>query len=204
MKKLKLLTVTGIIASLFACSSPPTLEDGGKGSKLKMSAQPFKKEDSEKFFKKEQEAIEDARKKKLDKAVSPYKNGMDIKENTVVFGKVSEIKQVELEGSEEPVGVLAGLGGSKLGEMLGAKVGVGLVGDVASQAGSFLGKLTGKKAGGMMVKVDGIQLIMKLDNGDMISATAKGSAHGWQAGDKVRVMRKGTKLSIEPVLTARL
>lgn len=126
------------------------------------------------------------------------KSGKEFQEKVVILATVVTSESITLDGTEEPLGLLGGMGGSALGQYLGGQVGEGTGKYIATKAGSFLGKLSGKQAGGSLVTVMGTELVLRTDAGDTVLLRKKSTGYQWKAGSRARIVRQGTGLNIAP------
>ncbi|HCA26270.1 MAG TPA: hypothetical protein DEP05_01225 [Betaproteobacteria bacterium] len=105
---------------------------------------------------------------------------------TVQLGVVQAVRQVQIEGTKSGVGaasgaVVGGIAGSNIGEGKGSAVGA-VIGAVA-------GGLAGAAAENAVTRKPGVEITVKLDNGQIIAVTqqSNGAAH-FAPGDRVRVL----------------
>ncbi len=107
---------------------------------------------------------------------------------TMVYGLVTEVRQVEIGDS----GVGTGLG-AVLGGVAGHQVGGGRGKDLATVGGVLLGGF----AGNQMNKDTGQELVIKLDNGSYITTVNKIDTNRpiiYRAMDRVRVILNGNQV----------
>ena len=107
---------------------------------------------------------------------------------TMMYGLVTEVRQVEIGDS----GVGTGLG-AVLGGIAGHQVGGGRGKDLATVGGVLLGGL----AGNQMNKDTGQELVIKLDNGSYITTVNKIDPNRpmiYRAMDRVRVILNGNQI----------
>lgn len=114
-------------------------------------------------------------------------------EMTVRMGVVESVRQVTIEGERTPVGALAG---GAIGGVAGSNVG----GGKGSTVGAILGAVAGGVAGNAIEehasKRAGLEITIKLDNGQMIAVTQEAD-EAFHPGERVRVLsgRGATRVS---------
>jgi outer membrane lipoprotein SlyB len=105
-------------------------------------------------------------------------------EMTVRLGVVESVRQVSIEGEKTPVGALAG---GAIGGMAGSNVGGGR----GSTVGAILGAVAGGMAGNAIEehasKRAGLEITIKLDNGQLIAVTQEAD-EAFHPGERVRVL----------------
>ncbi len=112
-----------------------------------------------------------------------YSRNQTMREMTVQYGVVEEVRPVTLEGSRSGVGTIAG---GAIGGVAGSQIGRG--------SGSVVGAILGAVAGGMAGRAleesgsreQGQEITIRLDGGRLISVVQGGSAD-FRPGDRVRV-----------------
>ena len=109
---------------------------------------------------------------------------------TVRLGTVEFVKEVMVEGSKSGVGAVAG---GIIGGVAGSTVGGGKGRTLAALGGAGGGALLGNVAEEKITDFDGLEITVKLDNGEVI-ATVQANDVLFAVGDRVRVFtsRDGT------------
>ena len=105
----------------------------------------------------------------------------------VKMGVVESVRQVRIEGTKSPVGTGAG---AVVGGIAGSNVG----GGKGSTIGAILGAVAGGVAGSALeegvMREDGLEITVKLDNGHMIAVTQEADEQ-FKVGERVRVLSGG-------------
>jgi len=105
---------------------------------------------------------------------------------TVEFGTVQDTRFVVIEGTKSPIG---GIAGAAIGGIAGSSVGGGKGAQVASVIGAVAGGLAGAAAEEQITKSQGIEVVVKMDAGEIISVVqAYEEGKPLQAGDRVRIL----------------
>lgn len=110
--------------------------------------------------------------------------------HSVFFGTILRAEPVVIEGSTSAAGTI---GGGALGGALGSAVGSGSGRTIATVAGAVAGAAAGKAAEKSMTTVQGVELEVELDNGELILVVQEADS-AYRVGDRVRVIKdaKGT------------
>lgn len=108
----------------------------------------------------------------------------------VQLGMVEFVKEVQVEGSKSGVGAVAG---GVIGGVAGSTIGGGKGSTLAALGGAIGGAIVGNVAEEKITKFDGLEITIKLDNGEVI-ATVQANDVMFAVGDRVRVLtaRDGT------------
>ena len=104
--------------------------------------------------------------------------------STVEFGTILEIKPVTIAGEK---GFLGGLGGALVGAIAGSTIGGGKGKDLATVAGGIGGAVAGSKIQEKATEEQGVQLIVELKSGKIVSIVQKAGSD-LQVGDTVKVI----------------
>ena len=109
------------------------------------------------------------------------------REQSVRLGVVDSVREVQLEGTRSGVGpgagaVLGGIGGSTAGHGRGSAVG--------AVVGSVAGGVAGQAVEEAATRKPGIEVTIKLDNGQLIAVT-QGIGETFSTGERVRVLSDG-------------
>jgi len=106
-------------------------------------------------------------------------------EMTVRQGVVDSVRQVMIEGTQSPVGAGAG---AVVGGIAGSHIGKGK----GSTVGAVLGAVAGGVAGGLLeeqvTKKAGVEITVKLDNGQLIAITQAADEEQFRSGERVRIL----------------
>lgn len=103
----------------------------------------------------------------------------------VEFGKVVSIKPVELEGNTPILGTIAG---GAVGGVLGSLIGGGSGRILSTVVGAGAGAVAGNIAERKIITQQGLEIEVKLDNGQIISIV-QGADQSFSPGERVRVLR---------------
>lgn len=119
---------------------------------------------------------------------SVYSGGQARQEQTVRMGVVESVRQVSIEGSKSGVGTVAG---GLVGGVAGSNIGGGSRG---SAIGSILGAVAGGIAGNAIeqgaTKKQGLEITVKLDNGELRAITQEAD-EAFRQGERVRLLSGG-------------
>jgi len=116
---------------------------------------------------------------------SVYSGGQARQEQTVRMGVVESVRQVTIEGSKSGVGTIAG---GAIGGVAGSNIGGGSRG---SAVGTILGAVAGGLAGNAIeqgtTKKQGLEITVKLDNGELRAIT-QDADESFRPGERVRLL----------------
>lgn len=115
---------------------------------------------------------------------------------TVVYGTLVSIRPVKIQAGGDSL--LGTVGGAVLGGVLGSAVGGGKGKDLATAAGAVAGAAAGKKAMESMDLVDGAELEIKKDSGEIVVVVQSPNA-AYQPGARVRMVQSGSKITVSVV-----
>lgn len=110
-------------------------------------------------------------------------------EQNVRFGVVDSVRDVRIEGTKTPIGAVAGgVAGGVAGNSIGGGHGRGLF----TILGAVLGGLGGGAAEEGISKRDGVEITVRLDNGNITAVTQEAEADdAFYPGDRVRLLSGG-------------
>lgn len=103
---------------------------------------------------------------------------------SVQLGTVEFVKSVRVEGSKSGLG--AAIGGV-VGGVGGGTVGGGKGSTLAALGGAAVGALAGHVAEGKLTELDGVEITVKLDDGQVIAVVQEADLL-FAVGDRVRVL----------------
>ena len=116
-----------------------------------------------------------------------YSSSQTRGEQTVRLGVVDSVRQVNIEGSKSPVGVIAG---GAIGGIAGSNVG----GRRGSTIGTVLGAIAGGMAGNAIeskiTEKQGIEITVRLENGELRAITQEADEE-FRPGQRVRLLSSG-------------
>lgn len=109
---------------------------------------------------------------------------------TVRLGTIEFVKEVQVEGSKSGLGAAAG---GIAGGVAGSTIGGGKGSTLAALGGAAIGALAGHVAEEKMTKFNGLEITVKLDDGDVLAVVQEADVM-FVVGDRVRVLtgRDGT------------
>ena len=105
---------------------------------------------------------------------------------TYKVGVIESLRDVRIEGTKSQVGTTAG---TLIGGIAGSGASQGKTGQVASVIGAVVGGMAGAAAEEAYTRENGLEISIKLDDGNHISVVqAKSESETFKVGDKVRVL----------------
>ncbi|MXN73975.1 glycine zipper 2TM domain-containing protein [Burkholderia sp. 4701] len=122
-----------------------------------------------------------------------YSPSQAMREQTVRMGVIEEVRTVKIDEGESGLGVL---GGGAAGAVAGSKFGKGRGALLAAIAGGLVGALAGHEADQAYNTSHGLELTVRLDNGDIRAITQAGTGEVFKAGDRVRLLSSGGKTRV--------
>jgi outer membrane lipoprotein SlyB len=105
---------------------------------------------------------------------------------SVQDGEVLFVRPVTIEGSDSPVGAIAG---GALGYVVGDSVGGGRGTRIARVAGTIGGAAAGSAVQRNVTQEDALEITVRLDNGQIISIV-QAADEPFNDGDRVRVLQR--------------
>jgi len=118
---------------------------------------------------------------------SVYSGGQARQEQTVRMGVVESVRQVIIEGTKRGVGTVAG---GVVGGVAGSNVGGGKGSTIGTILGAVAGGLAGKAIEEGVSKKQGLEITVKLDNGEMRAIT-QDADENFRPGERVRLLSGG-------------
>lgn len=109
------------------------------------------------------------------------------REQTVRMGYVESVREVKLEGTRSGVGPSAG---AVAGGIAGSSIGRGRGAALGTVAGAVIGGLAGQAAEQGVTAKRGVEVTVKLDNGQMV-AIMQEADETFRPGDRVRILSDG-------------
>lgn len=113
----------------------------------------------------------------------------------VKFGTVEAIQPVKIEGTNSYIGAATG---AVLGGLAGSTIGHGAGQKAAIVAGAVGGGLAGKAAEGALTKADGLEITVRLENGNVMAIVQEQSEQQFQVGQRVRVIQHDGSYRVSP------
>ena len=113
----------------------------------------------------------------------------------VKYGTVEAIQPVKIEGTQSYIGAATG---AVLGGIAGSTVGGGAGQKAAVVAGAVGGGVAGKAAEGALTKADGLEITVRLENGNVMAIVQEQSEQQFQVGQRVRVIQHDGTYRVSP------
>lgn len=118
---------------------------------------------------------------------SVYKREDARKVQTVKTGVVESVRTVKLEGTNSPVGTVAG---GAIGGIAGSSIGSGRTSAIGAVIGAVAGGIAGAATEEVITRKDALEITVKLDGGGLI-AIVQEADEAFQPGEKVRIVENG-------------
>lgn len=134
-------------------------------------------------------------------ATNPYGNSYGVSDaqqmQTVLTGTIVKLNAVTLQGnSGNTLGTLAG---GAIGALLGSEVGGGTGSEIAAIGGGVLGSAMGSKAGQAIDTRQGVNIVIKLSNGQTVAIVQQVNPHMmFQVGEQVDIYQLGSTTRVVP------
>ncbi|MBN3789213.1 glycine zipper 2TM domain-containing protein [Burkholderia sp. Bp8963] len=119
-----------------------------------------------------------------------YSVGQAQREQTVRMGTVDSVRAVRIQ-SDGGGSAIGTLGGGALGAVAGSAIGGGKGSILTAIAGGLAGAVAGNAIGENMSTANGVEITVRLDNGDLRSITQAASGEVFRAGERVRLLSSG-------------
>ena len=118
---------------------------------------------------------------------SSYTREQARREQTVRLGYVESVREVKLEGTNSGAGAVAG---AAVGGIGASQIGHGTGSAVAAVLGAVAGGVAGHVAEQGVTAKRGVEVTVKLDNGQMVAITQQAD-ETFRPGDRVRILSDG-------------
>ncbi|AOJ00887.1 MULTISPECIES: glycine zipper 2TM domain-containing protein [Burkholderia] len=119
-----------------------------------------------------------------------YSVGQAQREQTVRMGTVESVRAVRIQG-DGGGSALGTLGGGALGAVAGSAIGGGRGSVLTAIAGGIAGAVAGNAVGQGVSSANGVEITVRLDNGDLRSITQAATPEVFRAGERVRLLSSG-------------
>jgi outer membrane lipoprotein SlyB len=119
-----------------------------------------------------------------------YGVGQVQREQTVRMGTIESVRAVMIQ-SDGGGAAIGTLGGGALGAVAGSAIGGGRGSVLTAIAGGLVGAVAGNAVGQNMSNASGVEITVRLDNGDLRSITQAATGELFRAGDRVRLLSSG-------------
>lgn len=120
-----------------------------------------------------------------------YSSSQANREQTVRLGTIESVRAVRIESDTGAGPTLGTLGGGALGAVAGSAIGGGRGSILTAIAGGIAGAVAGNAIGQGMSTANGVEITVRLDNGDLRSITQAATPEVFRAGDRVRLLSSG-------------
>ena len=107
---------------------------------------------------------------------------------SVRMGVIEGVRPVKLEGTNSPIGTVAG---AAVGGIAGSTIGGGKGAGIAAVVGAVVGGLAGAAAEENMTRKQGIEVTLKMDNGEMLAIVQEDGGENFAPGERVRLLQDG-------------
>lgn len=107
---------------------------------------------------------------------------------TVQFGTIESVRAVQLEGTKTPIGTVAG---AAVGGIAGSTIGGGRGQAVATVLGAVAGGVAGSAVEEGVTRSPGVEVTVRLDNGQFLAVVQGDEGEGFRPGERVRMLRDG-------------
>ncbi|MHB1229768.1 MAG: outer membrane lipoprotein [Halothiobacillus sp.] len=104
---------------------------------------------------------------------------------TVQYGTIESLRGVQIAGAQSPLGMI---GGAVVGGLLGNSVGGGRGRDLATVGGVIAGGVAGSAIQEGVTQQNGVEIIVRLDNGRTVSIVQAVGAQMFSLGQRVQVV----------------
>jgi len=116
-----------------------------------------------------------------------YSSGQARQEQTVRMAVVESVREVSLEGSQGPVGTIAG---GAIGGIAGSNVGGGRGSTIGSILGAVAGGVAGQAIERNVTQKKGVEITVRLDNNELRAITQEAD-ETFRPGERVRLLSGG-------------
>jgi len=106
----------------------------------------------------------------------------------VRMGIVESVRPIKLEGTKSPVGTV---GGAAVGGIAGSSIGQGKGAAIGAVLGAVVGGIAGAAAEEGVTRKQGIEVTLKMDNGEMLAVVQEDGGENFLPGERVRLLQDG-------------
>ena len=117
-----------------------------------------------------------------------YSAGQAQREESVRFGTVESVRAVTISSNDGQPSGLGAIGGGALGAVAGSAIGGGRGSIATAIIGGIAGAVAGNAVENGVAKRAGVEITVRLDNGDLRAITQAATGEVFQAGDRVRLL----------------
>ncbi len=116
---------------------------------------------------------------------------------SVTYGTLVSVRSVQIQGGDDN-NVVGAIGGAVLGGFLGNTIGNGTGRSLATAAGAVAGGVAGQSVQGAMNKTQGVELVIRKDDGNTIQVIQKQGDTKFYKGQRVKLASNGSEVSVSP------
>ncbi|SDQ86795.1 outer membrane lipoprotein SlyB [Paraburkholderia fungorum] len=113
------------------------------------------------------------------------------REQTVRMGTVDSVRMVRISTNNGQPSGLGAVGGGALGALAGSSIGGGRGSVATGIIGGIGGAVAGNAIENNVAMRDGLEITVRLDNGDLRAITQTATGETFRAGDRVRILSSG-------------
>ncbi|WP_186310826.1 glycine zipper 2TM domain-containing protein [Paraburkholderia sp. BCC1886] len=113
------------------------------------------------------------------------------REETVRLGTVDSVRAVKISSNNGQPSGLGAIGGGALGAVAGSALGGGTGSIVTGIIGGLAGAVAGNAVENGAAIRDGVEITVRLDNGDLRAITQSATGEIFRAGERVRLLSSG-------------
>jgi outer membrane lipoprotein SlyB len=113
------------------------------------------------------------------------------REQTVRMGTVDSVRAVRISTNNGQPSGLGAVGGGALGALAGSTIGGGRGSVATGIIGGIGGAVAGNAIENSVAMRDGLEITVRLDNGDLRAITQTATGEVFRAGDRVRILSSG-------------
>ena len=120
-----------------------------------------------------------------------YTSSQAQREETVRMGTVDSVRAVKISSNNGQPSGIGALGGGALGAVAGSAIGGGRGSILTGIVGGLAGAVAGNTVENSTAMRDGVEITVRLDNGDMRAITQSATGEIFRAGERVRLLSSG-------------
>lgn len=113
------------------------------------------------------------------------------REETVRMATVESVRGVKISSNNGQPSGLGAIGGGALGAVAGSAIGGGRGSILTGIVGGLAGAVAGNAVENSTAVKNGLEITVRLDNGDMRAITQTSTGEVFQAGERVRLLSSG-------------
>ena len=120
-----------------------------------------------------------------------YTSSQAQREETVRMGTVDSVRAVKISSNNGQPSGLGAIGGGALGAVAGSAIGGGRGSILTGIVGGLAGAVAGNTIENSTAMRDGVEITVRLDNGDLRAITQSATGEIFRAGERVRLLSSG-------------